>query len=1152
MMRRTRWGNRAVSLLAATALALQGPLAALAQSLPDPEAAGRVALQMQRSLQAIEDGLALMDRSRWDPQYLADELGPDPAAMLGWMRTNLRYAPYPGALRGAPGVLMDRTANTLDGALLMAALLQGAGFEARIGRASLSPDAVEAILDQPAPPAADPPDLPQAPPGEETLAETEAIYDLPPASALAALTVSATEAAIRQDLMDRAVIAPAYALYQALPPGPQGDPLDQVRSDLAQHFWAQYREGETWVDADWMMLDGRSPAPADDSFAAEALPDSLLQTVTLRLITEQVSEGRAAESEVLSLTLAPALGQGTEIALIHRPMAWPADWPTVTAKDVQDKLRSAFATQTEWWPILTVDGQGYGPVSVRADGVLNPDPQPRTDPYTAIGVRLGGQMVEVADALRLGDEGPDELPEGLQAQTGEWTAEWLEFTVLAPGQPPRTTRRAVFDLIGPAARAAGQAGAYAISDADRATRALRAMSEIDIGILPAAPAVDHVMFKGAQAVLANRPLLDSIAADPFGAVPENIVELMGQMQPIPGPIESFATQRVAGNPFGDAIYQDRPLIVARHAFYDRDPLTGDFSTIAAMDIVDAGVGVAPFAPLDPVLVRLTQGLADSLAEAMALQGGDVPASAGLALAAFPLESWVLLGPGDDLSALPADHAAAVQSAFDAGRMALVLRGDLADTGLWWQIDPASGEALAMGPDGWGQALVEYAFILVMKTLWAQIGCMARLGAKEALTQAIATGKVNLPKTMEGAKKGTRDLAKACISEALVNSITGMTTTIFVGLPGYASGMMTGSLAPGYGSRAPSMMGNMPPPPAPLVNRGKADCPPGLPGSCAIGTPRFASGGGSSGGGSSGGGSSAGGNSGGSSGGGAGGGAGGGSAGGGSGGGGGNTLPGLGPTSPSGPGSGQGGNTLPGIGPDARIIPPGGRPAGPFDKTQPGVNPTARTEPGVNPTARTEPGVNPTARTEPGANPTARTEPGANPTARTEPGGPQPGQPKGPTNSPDPARPVIPPDQLPGTARDAYGNVVNKLNELEKAAAANATSPSPENQARADSAMKEVGNAEQEWTKARLDTKVHVSGWDRFPDPHRDPSLPYNQPGWTPPTPGDGSGTPQQISGAAPPLPDRPVIPPIPGGSDGGFAATLTGLGGLTSALHDKD
>ena len=95
----------------------------------------------------MDDGVLSMSRDRWDPQYVADQVGPEPAALVAWMRDNMIWSPYAGALRGPEGALMDRRVNSLDGALLLARLLELAGHEARIGAADLDAAGVAALLE---------------------------------------------------------------------------------------------------------------------------------------------------------------------------------------------------------------------------------------------------------------------------------------------------------------------------------------------------------------------------------------------------------------------------------------------------------------------------------------------------------------------------------------------------------------------------------------------------------------------------------------------------------------------------------------------------------------------------------------------------------------------------------------------------------------------------------------------------------------------------------------------------------------------------------------------------------------------------------------------------------------------------------------------
>src|SRR3954462_3794646 len=55
-------------------------------------------IQLQRSLQAIEDGRQQAPRDRWDPQYIVDTVGLDPTALYAWERENVGWVPYRGQL----------------------------------------------------------------------------------------------------------------------------------------------------------------------------------------------------------------------------------------------------------------------------------------------------------------------------------------------------------------------------------------------------------------------------------------------------------------------------------------------------------------------------------------------------------------------------------------------------------------------------------------------------------------------------------------------------------------------------------------------------------------------------------------------------------------------------------------------------------------------------------------------------------------------------------------------------------------------------------------------------------------------------------------------------------------------------------------------
>lgn len=65
-------------------------------------------------------------------EEVVDRAGKDPDRLLRWVRENVRYEPYQGALRSPRGVLAARSANAPDMARLLVALYHAAGLEARL------------------------------------------------------------------------------------------------------------------------------------------------------------------------------------------------------------------------------------------------------------------------------------------------------------------------------------------------------------------------------------------------------------------------------------------------------------------------------------------------------------------------------------------------------------------------------------------------------------------------------------------------------------------------------------------------------------------------------------------------------------------------------------------------------------------------------------------------------------------------------------------------------------------------------------------------------------------------------------------------------------------------------------------------------------
>ena len=387
-------------------------------------------------------------------------------------------------------------------------------------------------------------------------------------------------------------------------------------------------------------------------------------------------------------------------------------------------------------------------------------------------------------------EDPDAAVESPARPEGELVAEWLDFEIRSPGRPAKTVRREIFDLIGPAARAAGVPRTL---DAERRAQAGPldgAMSETDIAVLPARLAPEFMTHLMAQGALANRGFLEDVARDPFSKAPANLQQALDSMTSFPGTLYAVAGMRLDASPFRSFVYLDRPAIIAAHGTLPRGG-GGDFSVRRSIDIVENGIGVDPAYGQAAALIRLAQGVADTNAEALALRGVADVANTGEAFAAATGSGveWATLAPGEEARLadlhLPADIAARIAADLrdgKVGRGAAVAAADGSIAG-WWRVDPATGETLGMGPNGWGAAMVEYAFILAFQTALAAIECQL---AKNVAAGAKATED----------KTGLADNLKSFATGAAGAEILTKQEAIVCGLGGFMGGlrnMMTTSL-----------------------------------------------------------------------------------------------------------------------------------------------------------------------------------------------------------------------------------------------------------------------------------------------------------------------------------------------------------------------
>lgn len=664
--------------------------------------------RLQRLYGLLDTAGRALPRDTFDLAAVVGQVGRDPVRLRDWVSRETSWVPYRGALRDALGTLMDRTGNSLDRALLLARLIQEAGGQVRLARARLSSAQATALferLERRGPPTTAPTEATELELG--IFAQQSGVA--PDVIRARSQQVTRLATGIRDDVQAR-VKAQTSAIARMVGLTDQEEPVGAARNlgieALQDHWWVQWQGSATWVDLD-PATDGASQVvvKAQQTLDPGQLPADLRHEVEIRVVVERWDGSQLTESLPVGAVVRPSETIGLAIEFRQAPMAWPRDLVPGSV-DASRGLRNAVLGQHEWLPILKIGTRTISRASFLDTGDLNDRP----------GSRRGPVASGFLDALA---GGGDETPPGVL------TAEWLEYEIRTPGLPARTIRREIFDLVGPAARAARHA-VPELSEEDRWRRGLSLLGETEILLVANHLSAPFVAFQGVSRLQTAQPMLESLAADETPSALSVDERLSRVPQRMPGPLHELASARQNwGQPPG-LLYIAQPNIFARHVF-PTGGLDGPRGIAEAIDLVANEIDVRP-ADRSVQLARLEQGVLDANLEAVLLG----PTSGRLSTAdsfgsGEQTEPWVTVRTPEDLArlALVPDLRARIETALRGGYVALVARPGTEGTTKtgWWRIDPRTGSALAVGNRGWGQAMTEKITVSVLVGLVTFQVCM---------------------------------------------------------------------------------------------------------------------------------------------------------------------------------------------------------------------------------------------------------------------------------------------------------------------------------------------------------------------------------------------------------------------------------------------
>lgn len=632
-----------------------------------------------------------IDATRFDVEALGLELAfEDADAIVAYVHERVRLEPYHGLLRGAHGTLASGGGNALDQALLSAVLLTDAGYEVELRTAGLDPAGTDLVLAQ----------LRSEGPGGA------AARDAPPAMALPdeldrELRRLGPEAEAQlADLtgdVDRA--EGTLAGHVEL-----GDAMDRVRAAASEYAWVAYRwhEGEAWTDAHPVF--GATPAALEglepDRVHGDEIPAELQHRFRFQVFVERRLGDELVVQPVTGAWERPVANTyGVALTYANVPDG-------LEAVDDAGDVDALMAASTFFFPMLN-GSVAEGGMAFDMQGATVP-PDAATSPFAAIfssTSRALGGAAGALGGLSLGGRDPDPEP---YEDAVSLTAQWLEFTFVAPGGDEVTHRRMITDRIGAEGRAAGTVRL----DPDVGEReAFADLAGVHTFMLdPGRYADAYVLDRTLDSVLAMRGFLEEVlVAVEDGRAPPALTPALGRLEEPVAPLTLYSV--FAEPPLEPGVLSYRPapgLVVFSQRIDGSD---------AQVDVVANprwSLRTGPGGPSFDAAATMRAGAWETRTESLVL-----PADGRRVTPAFEVLPGIESGAavrldGPDRAAvdalgLPRASRDAILDDLERGYVVVApgaAATDAASLG-WWRVDPATGETLGRGGDGRGQTFVEY-------------------------------------------------------------------------------------------------------------------------------------------------------------------------------------------------------------------------------------------------------------------------------------------------------------------------------------------------------------------------------------------------------------------------------------------------------------
>lgn len=743
--------------------------AVLAQLQADPAGYERALERLDAVMDLIANLQSSMNRTGFDLEELIfDMFFEEAAGVAEWMREHIVFQPYAGVLRGAEGTLVSGAGNAYDQALLLATLLNAAGYDARIALGRLDEESARLLAATASAAHDDGSWRAAAVQSIGAIAEYEDIEGVDTAALRSYLEAMLAPADIDEDLYAQALATADVLIAAAGAHGVEfgGGAVEAGLLDAAADYaWVEYRLGDTnpWEPLLTNLPEG-AVLPGASGYVEGEIPQEHQHRIRIESFVE--------------------IKEGDDFRVVPVMTAW--ERPTanmngivVTYANVPSGLGSLGAeanigqildASDFFMPYLN-DVLASGGMAFDLEGAIL-EPQFMGDAMAGIFRSVRGGFMDALGALGsigLGEDEEVEVPLAL-------TAHWLQYTLVSPGGEETVHIRQVFDRVGAEGRHAGN---MALNGHSREEAELLIMREDRLMVINGEYRPEWVLDQFFTRFLNTRTFLEYTLAQQYG-VQSNVT--LEQALASASPLEHLMTAQefdVGARQADALVYRAEPsvLVFGSGLAGTRD----DSIAYSSLDIVTNSRVVVS---TDGAFVAATgtavaQGVWETLVE-HEIQAGANPdhtlysAAAAVADALAAGAGITVLLPGDDPRAhgLTGQAADSLQRDLDAGYVALI-PDSFADAGraAWYRVMADSGETLGITFDGRGQSMTEYTIQLY----------------DQAFTLMFAMKSLN--DCLEGHASGS-SAQLCCLVVAHMNNVMGLGLgSVVGGIMGAAAGLM---------------------------------------------------------------------------------------------------------------------------------------------------------------------------------------------------------------------------------------------------------------------------------------------------------------------------------------------------------------------------